>query len=147
MFVNIFGTLLLLGFFSIQLSNSLECYSCNSPQSCRSPGKTTCSNSTANATIAHLQQNFVGNFNNQTSRDYKCISQNYTSLYSNITYKGCVYNRVEVCNLSPKNTALKRQKCVQCSSKLCNPAGTFSSSVLTVFVSLFVVTVYKVLNL
>ncbi|XP_055905737.1 uncharacterized protein LOC129941190 [Eupeodes corollae] len=150
MFVKFFGGLVLLGFFYIQLANSLECYSCDSMQGCKSPGKITCNSNNSNQTNRYLTQHFNQNLTNVTSSNFKCVFLNYTtrqSSYSNITYKGCAFDRTPVCELYPRNPALQKQKCIQCSAKLCNPAGTFSSSSLTVIASIIVVTLYKALNL
>ncbi|XP_065357165.1 uncharacterized protein LOC135951437 [Calliphora vicina] len=115
--------------------NVTQCYSCDSPSSCRSPQKLTCDQKMANATILQLAKHF-SNVVNVASTQFVCLKTSYShNNISIIDIRGCLNVGVNACGLRPLNTTLKTNKCKTCLTNLCNPAGTFSSSSAAIILS------------
>ncbi|XP_060666490.1 uncharacterized protein LOC132798588 [Drosophila nasuta] len=129
----------LLAFMCVQFATSLTCYTCVTPNDCRSPKKVTCTNAAANETSQYLNV-YHQNVRNLTSLRFDCLALKYT-FASNTTathqLHGCIHPDVAPCSLSLRpeySYNWRRSTCNVCSGNKCNknPAGKMSSSVYTI---------------
>ncbi|BFF93706.1 uncharacterized protein DMAD_11504 [Drosophila madeirensis] len=123
----------------VQFAESLVCYTCTTPNDCKKPSKTTCSNAAANETSLHLGIYHQG-VRNATSTRFDCLALQYTWNNQVIhQLHGCVHPAVGPCTLSlkPAYGHYNKTKCLTCSGDKCNksPAGKVSSSIYTILAS------------
>ncbi|XP_017154769.1 uncharacterized protein LOC108163793 [Drosophila miranda] len=126
----------LIAFICVQFAESLVCYTCTTPNDCKKPKKTTCSNAAANETSHHLAVYHQGVIN-ATSTRFDCMSLQYTWNNQVIhQLHGCLHPAVGPCNLSlkPAYGHYNKTHCRTCSGDKCNksPAGKVSSSIYTI---------------
>ncbi|EDW75668.1 uncharacterized protein Dwil_GK23996 [Drosophila willistoni] len=128
----------LVAFISVQFADSLICYSCNSPDSCRSPSSHVCSNTTANASSTFLKTIHSNVPEIAGSSYFLCSNLVYTHSENQsqaAAFQGCVHPNATVCNLTlnATNSNNWNRTCSTCFDKdYCNPAGTFSGSFYTI---------------
>ncbi|XP_068139987.1 uncharacterized protein [Drosophila tropicalis] len=135
MWKKVIFVVVLVAFISVQFADSLRCYSCDSPQSCRSPSSHLCTNETANASSTFLSTihsdvpEIAGSSNFSCSNLYYTHRENQTQAFA---FMGCVHPNASVCNLSLNATNSNNWiiSCYTCNEKdyCTSPAGTFSGS-------------------
>ncbi|KAH8403105.1 hypothetical protein KR222_005241 [Zaprionus bogoriensis] len=128
----------LIAFVCVQLATSLTCYTCTTPNDCKSPSKTTCTNATASTTSHHLGV-YHQNVQNVSGLSFSCLALKYTYANNNSVVHqihGCVHPNVYPCTLplKPQYASWRKTRCLVCSGDKCNknPAGKLSSSLFTV---------------
>jgi len=143
MYKKLICAIVLIAFVSVQLVNSLKCYECNGTN-CNSPSTINCDGNSANRTVLTLASYFPS-INRNTSMNYECLNSNGTSNNNWVRVRGCVYRETNACAPFLAGTNQNNRFCYTCTKDLCNPAGTFSSSIYTIGVSLIALLVAKFL--
>ncbi|XP_016973829.1 uncharacterized protein LOC108040754 [Drosophila rhopaloa] len=148
MFVKALIASLLVAFVCVQIADSLVCYTCTTPNDCKSPKKVTCTNAAANETSHNLEVYHQG-VRNLTSTRFDCLALKYTWNNNVINQiHGCIHPNVGACSLSlkPAYGHYNKTHCLTCSGNKCNknPAGKMSSSTLTIAASVLGLLLVKI---